>query len=271
MIRLRFFIIFVLLGLSLMAMPGRAENYVNWKAGFWLTVPDDWQKVDYKIVDHYLALTDTSRDIYNYEAVFAPKSSNPFISEAYLVITFEKAGPYNKHESDSVLLSIAKSYSSDVYDAPIVNYMSDLRPGRPYVDYDKRTINVLTDMAYTPESRRRLWMFMQFNDLGMISLYFYSPDSSYTANRKIFERIVNSLSFDNLREAAGRDSVTFTDVAGKVQSPTTQASNPVGSEEAKTSQPISSILTYIIIVVVAIIIFGVIWNFKISPKMRKKK
>ncbi|NMC42884.1 MAG: hypothetical protein GYA46_03115, partial [candidate division Zixibacteria bacterium] len=34
-----------------------AGNYVNWKAGFWFAVPEGWDKVDYMVVDRYLAQT----------------------------------------------------------------------------------------------------------------------------------------------------------------------------------------------------------------------
>ena len=52
--------IIVVVILSAVTGPGvSAENYVNWKGGFWLTVPESWEKVDYRIFDRFLAYTDT--------------------------------------------------------------------------------------------------------------------------------------------------------------------------------------------------------------------
>ena len=199
--------------LLVMATGLPAANYVNWKGGFWFSIPDGWEKVDYRIVDNYLRMTDTSRAIYDYEVVYAPDQSLQFLDGPYVVITFDSTGQLSRRQSDSVLNEIVRAYSSDVYDAPIVKSMSDLVPGKPQLDRTKRIVSILSDLAYRPDNPKKLWQYMQINDVGLITFYFYSPDSTFESNKEDFDRIIESLSFENLREAS-KEQLRFTDIGG---------------------------------------------------------
>jgi hypothetical protein len=251
---------------------GQAEaaNYVNWKAGFWFAVPEGWDKVDYMVVDRYLAQTDTSREVYGYEAVFAPASSRVFMEDAYMVVTFDSTGTLSATSADSLLNAIAKSYGKDVFTAPIVSRMSNLTPGQPVVDRDARAVTVLSEMAFQPEFPRKLWLYMRLNDNGLISLYFYSPDSTFVRNKPIFDKIVQSLSFDNLRQAAGNEQVTFTEVGGeKVEAPKTQYSDSLGTAAEATPSGGGSTRTilYVVIVVIVLVLAAV---FILGPRLKKR-
>lgn len=250
------------------AGPAGAANYVNWKAGFWLAIPDGWDKVDYMVVDRYLSMTDTSRDIYGYEAVYAPKSSALFMEDAYLVVTFDSTGRLSATSADSVLNTIARTYGREVFNAPIVDRMTDLIPGQPVVDRAAKAVSVLSEMAFRPEAKRKLWLYMRLNDLGLISLYFYSPDSTFARNKPTFEKIIGSLSFDNLRQAAGNEQVTFTDVGGgKVEGPKTQYADSQGEAATETSSGggFMRILPYIILAA-AIVFVAFRWLIRIRKK-----
>jgi hypothetical protein len=254
----------LMLALLFCASSVRANNYVNWKGGFWFALPDHWEQVNYALVDRYLSMMDTSKDIYNYEAVFAPATSQIFTQDAYLVVTFDSLGPLTTKQSDSVLTTIAETYSSVIEEAPIVNYMSDLRPGHPKVDRAKKVVSVISEMAYQPEALHKLWLYMQLNDSGLISMYFYSPDSTFKQNMSTFEEIVNSLSFTGLREASSEE-LTFTDVgAGKQAAGTSESS----SGEGGTSSSSGSFIPYIALI---LIILYLLWRFAIAPRLRKKK
>jgi hypothetical protein len=211
----RFTIVFLLGPLisALFISGASAENYVNWKGGFWFEIPDGWEKVDYMVVDRQLRRLDTSSTIYDYEAVFAPSSSENFTDDAYLVIRFDSTGELTRRQSDSILNEITGSFNTQVYDAPIVKMMSDLIPGQPQVNRADRVASILIDMAYRPGEFKKLWQYMQLNNRGLISLYFYSLDSTFKANKTAFESIITSLSFENLREAA-KGEFRFTDIGG---------------------------------------------------------
>jgi hypothetical protein len=252
------------LALLFCAASPRADNYVNWKGGFWFAVPDHWEQVDYAIVDRYLSMMDTSRDIFNYEAVFAPATSRVFSQDAYLVVTFDSLGKLTPKEIDSVLTTIAETYSTVVEEAPIVNYMSDLKPGVPQVDRSKNAVTVISEMAYQPESMRKLWLYMRLNDRGLISLYFYSPDSTFKKNMPTFEEIVNSLSFTGLKEASAEE-LTFTQVGTESTGITSEP--PALGGEAKSAGSGN----WIPYVALALIVLYLIWRFALAPRTRKRK
>lgn len=265
-------IIMTMAALLLLSAVGGAQaaNYVNWKAGFWFAVPDGWDKVDYMVVDRYLAQTDTSREVYGYEAVFAPVASKVFMEDAYAVVTFDSTGPLSAASADSLLNVIAKSYGKEVFTAPIVSRMSNLTPGQPVIDRAARAVTVLSEMAFRPEDARKLWLYMRLNDAGLISLYFYSPDATFARNKPIFDNIVKSLSFDNLREAAGNELVTFTEVGGeKVEAPKTPYSDSLGAAATETSSGGGSTKTilYVVIIVVVLALAAV---FILGPRLKKR-
>jgi len=260
----------VVMGLLMLGSGVSADNYVNWKGGFWFEIPEGWEKVDYSLVDAFLRMTDTSREALNYEVLFAPASSMPFSEDEYLVVTFDSTGPLSQHQSDSILQDIAESYSSDVYDAPVVQLLSDLVPGKPKMNRAQRSVSVLSEMAYRPEMMKKLWLYMRLNDRGLISLFFFSLDSTFNEHKPIFDKVVNSLSFENLKEAAGEEKPVFSSVGGdSIANPEVPAGQS-GSEATGEAKGVSNIRNILLYAVIIIIVFGLIWNFIIAPKMRKK-
>ena len=262
---MRIVTILILLGILLAAAPGlSAENYVNWKGGFWLNVPDDWGKVDYKIVDRVLAAYDTSRAVFNYEAVFAPNSSQLFVSGPYMVVIHENTGDLTQRQSDSLLREIASSYASGVLEAPASERLADLTPGKPRLDMEDRSVSVLTELAYRLDNPTKLWLFMKLGGKGLVSLYIYCPDSLFKETKPVFENIVSSLSFDGLKEAAGTEKVTFTDVSGSGSNTGASAASEGQSNEENSET--GSTLIYVIIG--AVIVVGII-GFMIVARKKK--
>ncbi len=251
--------------LLLIGSAGRAENFVDWKAGFWFAVPEGWEKVDYGLVDRYLAYMDTSMEVFDYEAVFAPSTSDPFNKDAYLVIKFDSTGKLSDKETDSILNGIADAYATEIFEAPIVSLMSDLIPGKPRVNRNRRVVSVLADMAYRPGAVKKIWQYMQLNDRGIITFFFYSPDSTYEKNKPVFDEIVKSVSFDNLRAAAVGEELTFTDIGGEnVSPPETEYSGREGNREGAQNGETDSGRNIAIAVGIVIVILVVL-------RMRKKK
>ncbi|MEE9443417.1 MAG: hypothetical protein V3V99_12200 [candidate division Zixibacteria bacterium] len=259
-------IIFLLLIVLILAAGVYAGNYVNWNGGFWLNFPDDWEKVDYRIVDRIFLPTDSTSGTYNYEAVFAPKTS-PYLDDAYVVIAFDSIGTLSKQEADSLLKDISNTYKQDIYKSRVVDQMSDLIPGQPRLDLNDKSITVISEMAYRPEAMKKLMMHMKLNDIGMVTLYCYSPDSTFESDKAIFDSVIASLSFENLKEAAAQEELKFTDV-GKYDS----LDNPSSSlSEEEAAEPVMRFKNWMLAGVIVIIAIGLIWNFVILPRRKKSK
>jgi hypothetical protein len=269
MFRYVFLIATLLLLVSVSSVP--AVNYVNWKGNFWFGVPEGWEKVNYIVVDRYLAMSDTSRDVFNYEVVYAPTEPQPFPSGAYVVVTFEEVGELSNKQADSILDIIASSYADDIFEAPIVNLMSDLVPGKPKINRAKRAISFLSDMAFQGGAIKKVWQYMRLNNKGLISLYFYSPDSIYSETKPIFDGIVSSLSFENLREAAKGENLKFTDVSGGENASAGTEGGLVDPDEAEAASGISRFKNILLLGIGLVIVVGLLWMTVIAPRMKKKQ
>lgn len=249
-----------------------AENYVNWKGGFWLTIPQTWSKVDYRVVDSLLMMSDTSRRAFAYQAVFAPSASKSFVDDAFLVINFDSTGKLAKAESDSLLKAIAQSYSTDVQEAPAINLLTDFVPGKPKINLTERAVSVLNEMTMKSGTVKKLWQYIRFNDVGLITLYFYVPDSTYQKNKPVFDSIVNSMSFDNLKQAAGSDTLKFTDIGGAEDSVTKAASTgQIEKSQIPPAHSASPIKKPYLYAVVILIVLALLWFVVISPRIKKNE
>ncbi|MFH1700974.1 MAG: hypothetical protein ABIE07_10335 [Candidatus Zixiibacteriota bacterium] len=259
-------IIFLALAVFILPIGALAGNYVNWKGGFWISYPKNWEKVDYRIVDAIFSPSDASSDAYNYEAVFAPISSQ-YLDDAYVVIAFDSTGELGKHEADSLLQDISDSYKKDIYKSRVVDKMSDLLPGQPRLNLKEKSITVISEMAFTPEAMMKLLMHMKLNDAGLVTLYCYSPDSAFEDNKPIFDSVIASLSFDNLKEAQAQEELKFTEVGN------TENLNESSSEatEEQAAEPVTRFKNWMLAGVLVIISFGLIWNFVIAPRVKKSK
>lgn len=253
-------LILVMVALVLSGSMASAENYVNFKGGFYFEIPEGWDNVDYMVVDYFLSYSDTSAEVFNYEVVYAPTLSETYLEQAYVVVTFDSIGNLSKAESDSILKAIARNYSHEVFDGPIVQFMSDLIPGKPQVNLEQKAVSVMVEMAQQPGAKKQLWQYMQLNDIGLVSLYFYAPDSLFEANKPIFDAIVNSLSFENLRQAASGESAVFTEIGRETESD----DDATGGEDSTFGS--WSMPQILVIVVAVIVIFGLIWNFAIRRR-----
>ena len=98
-------ILLIVLGLF---APVLAGTYESLNGKFHIDYPDDWGQIDYNTVDLFLRRAGANQAMYGYEAVFAPKASNPFFAGSYLMLTIEKRDSMNRRCSFSVRTSISR-------------------------------------------------------------------------------------------------------------------------------------------------------------------
>jgi len=257
----------ILFGLLLMVIligNVAGENYVNFKGGFWISVPETWEKINYRIVDRYLMMIDTSRELLNYEAVFAPVESQPFIEDDYLVITFDSIGEVSASDMKSMLDELAELYTSRAQ----AGGWNETMDSKAQIDYQQYSISVKSHMA-TENMKRRRWVYSRYTGTGVVTLDFYSLDSTFQDKLPVFEEIVGSLSFEGLREAAQKE-IKFSDV-GSGDIAEDGESSGWSDADSGAGNTIMTVKNIVIVVVVAVILFGLVWNFMIAPARRKKR
>jgi hypothetical protein len=241
-----------------------AENYVNWRAGFWVTIPDGWDKVGYEKVDFYLAQTDTSQGIFDYEAVFAPPGSEPFITGPYVVIRFDSTGHLSDEQVRARMQTIADNYSDEISETSIIDMLTELRPGTPEIDWKAKAISVLTKMAVSPDTEKMLWQYIRFVAQGYVTFYFFSPVETFDQNKQIFRDMVSSFSTENLKEAAGAQEYKFTDVSGGDSAASETPVDSSGAVQKKSAD--NGMRTWMPWLVGGFIVLYLIWRFAFSSR-----
>jgi len=228
------------------ASTASAANYVSWAGGFYITIPDDWEHIDYQTVDAFLISNQAGPDVLNYDAAFAPRSSRPFFTGNYLILTVDTVGELSRAQIDSVLSLMSATFGEDIKYYPVADFLSDMKSNAPSYDAEKKLITVVNDIMLKDEVTKKLMHMTRFYERGMATFYFYSPDSLFDRSTALFSEIVQSLSTENIEAAAGAGTTRVADI------------DP--DEESKSTDDDGSlpVMTYIVpILVIMITIFAV--------------
>jgi hypothetical protein len=194
------------------ASAASAENYVSLNGGFYFTYPDDWEQIDYNTVDLFLSRGQVSRDVYSYEAVFAPSSNSPFFNGNYLILTVDTVAELTKEKKDSILNEFGRSFAKKFKYAPVRDYLVNLKSNNPNYDREMQIASVLNDVKQSGEPFKKNLLMLKFYEKGVARFFFYSPDSVFESSKGIFEQMINSFSTENLDAAFSREDVKVADI-----------------------------------------------------------
>lgn len=189
-----------------------AKNYVSLSGRFYVDIPEEWEKVDFKIVDEYLQRNNVGLEGFYYDAVFAPKSNEPFYHGNYLIITYEIKNELDDGQIDSVLNEISRVFGNDLKYFPAADYLTDLKSNTPVYDKDQKVAFVVNDLTQKDESFKKNLLFYKFYHRGIAKFYFYSPDSLFQESKPIFEKIISSFSGKNIEEALPEEHLKVADI-----------------------------------------------------------
>ena len=189
-----------------------AKNYVSLSGRFYVDIPEEWEKVDFKVVDEYLQRNNVGLEGFYYDAVFANKSNKPFYNGNYLTITYEIRNELNDKQIDSVLNEMSRIFGNNVKYFPVSDYLVDLNSNTPVYDKDQKVAYVINDITQKSESYKKNLLFYKFYHRGIAKFYFYSPDSLFNESKSIFEKIVSSFSSENIEEALPKEDVKIADI-----------------------------------------------------------
>lgn len=223
---------------------GSARSYVSLNGGFYISYPDDWVQVDYNTVDAFLAINDAGSPIFNYEAVFAPDSSRPFIDGQYFILTLDTVGELDSQQIDSVLDEMKQTFGKGIKYYPVGDIQSDLKSRAPEYDSEAKIISVLNDIVLRGKTQKQLLLMTKFYDKGIASFYFYSHDSLLEQSRSRFEEIVLSLSTEDIESAFPTEKVSMADV----EPGQTSGTGDEGSSILTLGIPFTALFVVIIIV-----------------------
>jgi len=241
----------ILLG-SISAIAG---NFVSWKGGFHITIPDNFEQIDYRVVDSVLVTNRADRSVFNYEAVFADSSAEPFTAGEYFIINVDSTGELSKTRRDSVLDNLGDSFGRDVGYYPITEFVTNLSTNFPTYDRDLQMASVIAAVSQPDGSVKRNLMLMRFYEHGIATFYYYAPDSIFEAGVDRMREIVASMSTENLDAAVTHEKPKITEARPSDKPETTQQ-----DEDDSTT-----IVPYLVLVVILVVVLAV------QIKKRKSK
>ncbi len=201
----------LLVGALIISVNINAGTYVSFRGGFFIAYPEDWVQVPYLTADVFLSQMGTDQSALDYEAVFAPKTSNPFFATDYLILALDSVEWLYDYQMDSVVDEMKKSFGEDVEYFQIEELPSEFRSKKPVYDKNKKLITVVNDILAGDKIVRKNLTAKKFYDKGVANFYFYSLDSLFEKSRPLFEGIVNSFSTENVQQAIPKEEVRVSD------------------------------------------------------------
>ncbi len=222
-----------------------AGNYVSWAGGFYISLPDDWEQIDYQTVDIFLISNQAGSDVLDYDAAFAPSSSTLFFTGNYMILTVDTVGELSQTQIDSVLKQMRKTFGRDIKYYPVADFLSDLKSNAPSYDANEKLVTVVSDIVQKEQVTKKLMHMTKFYERGLATFYFYSPDSLFDQSKHIFKDIVQSFSTEDIEAAAGHQEVRVADIDAE------ETTEDKGDED---SRPIVLYIVPISILIVIIII-----------------
>ncbi len=194
---------------TLVAAGASAESFVSFNGKFAITYPAGWDRLDTRTVDYYLQQNQATAEMYLYEAVFAPATSNPFYAAEYLIVTVDTVGALSTKQVDSVKELLSKTFGKDIKYAPQGNFLTNLASDQPTFDASTNTMSVLSRVTEGGQAVKRNLMVMKFYDRGIANFFFYAPDSLMDKSIPEFKDIVASFTTD-IQSALPKEEVKVT-------------------------------------------------------------
>ncbi|UCD95099.1 MAG: hypothetical protein JSU69_03345, partial [Candidatus Zixiibacteriota bacterium] len=165
----------LLLFLSATAM---AAVFVNWRAGYHVTYPEDWYHVPYRTVNFFL----TSQDIYptdfDYDAVLAKESDDAFYKVPYIFLTFLPTGELKPAQIDSVVQALSEEYGRSYKEGSLTSGDRPFALDMPIYDRSFRAVAVKARI--TSETTDKYFLEMRkFYEKGIAVFLCYAPKARY--------------------------------------------------------------------------------------------
>lgn len=201
-----------LLVVALIVPTVSARNYVSLNGGFFVTYPDDWEQLDYVTVDAFLARRGVEAEMFEYDAVLAPSASSPFFAGDYVIITVDTVGELTEHQIDSVLSQMRDDFGAGITFQETDEFMVDITPDKPCYDKTTKTFAVLNEIQHGEDVTKQNLVMMKFYEKGIVSFFFYSPDSLFKTSTQTFQDIVTSFNTENIEAALPSEELKVADI-----------------------------------------------------------
>jgi len=240
-----------------------ANVFVDWRGGFHVTYPDEWQVVPYSEVSSFLESQGMNVISLDYDAVLGEKGLSPFYDGAYSFLVLHETGRLSDRQIDSVLRTTAKEQLLEITEGMIGEGMG-LSRGELVYDRNKQAMAIYSQIKTMTVEKEYLEL-RKFYEKGVALFLCYSPSERFGTTKKVFFGLLESFSTKDLEKVAPKQEVKIVDLSTreKLAAPAEEEKRPEpGSETKKESSSKNNIYLILLVVVIAAIALMV--------KLRKK-
>jgi len=194
-----------------------AWEYVSFSGKFKISLPEGWQRVDFRAVDLALQQSRADRAALTYEAVFSPEEGLRFTDVAYVILTLDTIGDVSTIGKDSLLKYAAGALGERPQDIREADLMTNLESTAPVFDPVRKTVSIFTDVSEPGEAGKKNLLVLKFYNRGIASFYCYAPDSLFAESKPVFAAIVNSFTTENLETTVAGKDVKVADLKSRTK------------------------------------------------------
>lgn len=226
-----------------------AKNFISYRGGFYIELPEGWDQVDYKSVDLFLSRNQAGANTYDYEGVFSPTTNRPFFNGDYLTLTYDSTSKMDQKTIDSILTDLKSMFGVGIRYEPLGDLGTKLHSQAPFYDKEQKLIYVNNDVEQPDNTVKKNLLIMKLFDRGVANFYFYAPDSTFEDSRYTFLKIVESFSTENIDSVIPKESVAVANVDDReIPEPTEAADTDAGSDRRTIA--IAAVLGAAVIVII---------------------
>ncbi|PKK84681.1 MAG: hypothetical protein CVT49_02335 [candidate division Zixibacteria bacterium HGW-Zixibacteria-1] len=237
------------------------EAFVNWRAGYYVTHPDDWYHVPYRTVDIFLESQEVSMSEFDFDAVLAKRlDKKPFFEGPYIFLTHIQMDKLNQAQIDSVLNLIEKVNDRKAVESSL-GTNRNFNLNQPI--YDRSLELIAVKSRVTSEIVDKVLLeFTKFYDGGIVYFLCYAPKEMYNDAQPVFISIVNSFETKDLDKVSTKDSVKVVDLSERKLDGYNESDFP-GPKDKESG---GSWQRYVFILLLLVIVFGLIKIFVFKKK-----
>jgi hypothetical protein len=185
---------------------GQAGVFVDWKGKYYVTYPDSWYQVPYNDVNLFLDAQGVKKSEFDYDAVLAEKSDEPFYDGPYIFLTYRPEENMTEEKVDSLIRQTWNEYGYRQLNESFTQEDFVFPDSIPVFEESLNAVAVKVRIQ-KPQTDKTLLEIRKYYEYGVLMLLCYAPTNNFPSARPVFLDVLKSFSTRNLHEAAEKEKI----------------------------------------------------------------
>ena len=228
-------------------------NYVNWGKKYYITIPNDWRRIERLNVENFLKIHNKDPRQVDFDVFLCPKAAVPFYSQAYVFVSAEEV-ENSVSFADSIYVGMEREFDKMIDEMARAGPISRMKSRKPVYDKSTQTITQVSEVNAQGQNQI-MTLVMKFYDFGIATFYFYTTEDRYQSFKEKFKEIADSFSDKDLEKASGGAIPKIVDVSDINSQTNTPGGALGGGDDSETP---GAILPWAVAISLAIMVLVVI-------------